>query len=303
MLTFLEKERLCEREFEMNGPFWHLYTDGTQMENIFTSEEELDIGMVLLAVSCLLSPSVRLVTFQLMRNHIHLVLAGERQACLDLFSGFKQRLVKVYGKRETIVDWSKFYAEILSINDLKSLRNEIVYTNRNAFVADPSFTPFNYPWGGGCAYFSPILDRLPVRSVQQLGLTKGRKLTHCRELDGLENLKFVGETVFVPSFCSIGLGERMFHNARSYFNSLTRNAEAFSQIAARLKDVMFMTDDEIYAVAVKYAEEKCNSRLSLLNPENKVQLAKELHFRYNASNQQLRRILKMDIKILNEMFP
>ena len=164
MLTFLEKERLCEREFEMNGPFWHLYTDGTRMENIFTSDEELDIGMVLLAVSCLLSPSVRLVTFQLMRNHIHLVLAGERQACLDLFEGFRQRLIKVYGKRETIVDWSEFHAEILSINDLKSLRNEIVYTNRNAFVADPSFTPFNYPWGGGCAYFSPILDRLPARS-------------------------------------------------------------------------------------------------------------------------------------------
>lgn len=303
MLTFLEKERLCEREFEMNGPFWHLYTDGTRMENIFTSDEELDIGMVLLAVSCLLSPSVRLVTFQLMRNHIHLVLAGERQACLDLFEGFRQRLIKVYGKRETIVEWSEFHAEILSINDLKSLRNEIVYTNRNAFVADPSFTPFNYPWGGGCAYFSPILDRLPARSVKELGLTRGRRLTHCRDLGGLDNLRFVGETVYVPSFCCVFLGERMFHDARSYFNSLTRNAEAFSQIAARLKDLIFLTDDEIYAVAVGYAEEKCNSRLSLLSPENKVQLAKELHFRYNASNQQLRRILRMDIKVLNEMFP
>lgn len=303
MLTFLEKERLCEREFETNGPFWHLYTDGTQMENIFTNDEEMDIGMALLAVSCVLSPSLRLVTFQLMRNHVHLILAGEREACLALFVGYKQRLVKVYGKRETAVDWSKFQAEILPINDLRSLRNEIVYTNRNAFVANPSYTPFNYPWGGGCAYFSPILDRLPVKSVKELGLTKGRRLTHCRELDGLENLRFVGETVFVPSFCSISLGERIFQDARSYFNSLTRNAEAFSQIAARIKDKVFMTDDEIYAVAVRYAEEKCNSRLSLLSPESKIQLAKELHFKYNASNQQLRRILKMDINILNEMFP
>ena len=64
-----------------------------------------------------------------------------------------------------------------------------------------------------------------------------------------------------------------------------------------------MTDDEIYAVAQRYAGEKYNCRLSLLSPESKIQLSKELHFTYNASNQQLRRILKMDINILNEMFP
>ena len=35
----------------------------------------------------------------------------------------------------------------------------------------------------------------------------------------------------------------MFRDARSYFNSLTRNAEAFSQIASRLKDSIFLTDE------------------------------------------------------------
>lgn len=303
MLTFLEKEKLCEREFEMSGPFWHLYTDGTQMENIFTSDEELDIGMAVLAVSCVLDPSVQLVTFQLMFNHIHLILAGARDRCLLVFDRFKQQLVKVYGKRANAVDWTGFKAEILSINDLNALRNEIIYTNRNAFVANPSYTPFNYPWGGGCAFFTPILNRLPLKSIKELGLTKGRRLTHSRNLNGLENLRFVGETVHIPSFCNINLGERMFHDARSYFNSLTRNAEAFSQIATRLKDQVFLTDDEIYAVAQRHAVEKYNCRLSLLSPECKIELSKELHFRYNASNQQLRRILKMDINILNEMFP
>ena len=40
----------------------------------------------------------------------------------------------------------------------------------------------------------------------------------------------------------------MFRDARSYFNSLTRNAEAFSQIASRLKDSIFLTDEELYSV-------------------------------------------------------
>lgn len=303
MMTFLEKERLCEREFEMRGPFWHLFTDGTKMENIFNNEDEMKVGMSALAVSCMLDPSIHLVTFQLMSNHVHLILSGARDACLTLFERFKQRLIRVYRKLGRIVDWTKFQAEILHIDDLKSLRNEIVYVNRNAYVANPIYTPFNYPWGGGCAYFSPVINLLPQKSVEDLGLTKGRKLTHCRDLRGLEKLKFVGETVFIPSFCHVEIGESMFHDARSYFNLLTRNSEAFSLIAARLKDKVFLTDDEIYAVAVTYAEEKYNTRLSLLSPECKIQLSKELHFKYNASNNQLRRILKIDIDVLNEMFP
>lgn len=112
------------------------------------------------------------------------------------------------------------------------------------------------------------------------------------------------DIVHIPSFCRIDIGERMFRDARSYFNSLTRNAEAFSQIAERLKDTVFLTDDEMYAAAVRYAEQNYSNRqLASLSPDQKIRLAKELHFRYNASNQQLRRLLRLDIGLLNELFP
>ena len=96
----------------------------------------------------------------------------------------------------------------------------------------------------------------------------------------------------------------MFQDARSYFNSLTRNAEAFSQIAERLKDTIFLTEDELYQVALKYSESHFDSRnLTILSGEQKIQLAKELHFKYKAGNQQIRRILRLELSILNEMFP
>lgn len=120
----------------------------------------------------------------------------------------------------------------------------------------------------------------------------------------IEDLKFHGDVAYIPSFCRTDIGESMFRDARSYFNSLTRNAESFSQIAQRLKDSVFLTDDEMYAVAAKYAESSFGNRqLGLLDPEQKIQLCKELHFKYNASNQQIRRLLKLDLNILNELFP
>ena len=304
MSTYAEKERECERVFEMSGPFWHLYTDGRLMEDFLRSEEDFKTAMTSLAVTAILFPKVRIITFELMGNHVHFILNGYAEDCLEFFRMFKARVRRVLHSYERIINWDCFCAEILSIDSLSALRNEIIYVNRNGFVVNPQYTPFNYPWGGGGAYFTPIFRMLPAKSVRELGFNKARELTHYRDVKSLEGLKFVGDIAYIPSFCRTDIGESMFRDARSYFNSLTRNAEAFSQIAERLKDSIFLTDEELYAAAVRYADKAFGSRqLTLLSPEQKIQLARELHFRYNASNQQIRRLTKLDIGILNELFP
>lgn len=304
MLTFAEKERECERLFEKSGPFWHLYTDGRVMEDFLCTEKDFKTAMTALAVAAVLCKKVGIITFELMSNHIHMILNGESDECLELFGRFKARLRRILKTNGRVINWEAFKADILPIETLNALRNEIIYVNRNAFVANPQFTPFSYPWGGGCAFFLPCLNLLPVRSLKEVGFNKARELTHFREIRLIENLKFLGDVAYIPSFCRTDIGESMFRDARSYFNSLTRNAEAFSQIAQRLKDSVFLTDEEMYAAATMYAEKTYGNRqLSLLNPEQKIQISKELHFKYNASNQQIRRLLKLDIGILNELFP
>lgn len=303
MKTFAEKERACEIAFEECGPFWHVYTDGTGMEDIFCCEEDFKLGMTLLAVCAVLSPWVELVTFELMSNHVHLIMRGDREECLALFETFKRRLRRVFTKMGRVVDWGRFQPHVIEIETLKALRNEIIYANRNAYVANCQHTPFSYPWGGGWAYFSPVVSLLPIKSVLELGCNRVRMLTHYRDVSDLASLKFVGDVPFIPSFCRIDIGERMFQDPRSYFHLLSRNAEAFSQIASRLKDTVFLTDDEMFVVAARCAAEMFSSKLNVLTPDQRIQLARKLHFDYNASNQQLRRVLKLDVSILNEMFP
>ena len=96
----------------------------------------------------------------------------------------------------------------------------------------------------------------------------------------------------------------MFRDARSYFNSLTRNAEAFSQIAAKLKDSIFLTDDELYFALCSYISKEYSVKTpSELSPQQKIDTARHLHFSFNASNQQLRRMLRIELAILEELFP
>lgn len=304
MSTFVEKELICEKAFNEYGPFWHLYTDGTKMENVFCSNEDMILVMTAIAVEKSMSEDVMIITFEIMKNHLHFIIAGGSDACLDFFARLKRRIMRMFSSTDKVIDWGNFQASILPIDNLKSLRNEIVYVNRNAFVANPDYTPYSYPWGGGCAYFNELLQLLPVCSLAKISISKQRELARCRDVSRLGCLSFVGNIPYIPSFCRIDVGEKMFRDAQTYFYSLTRNAEAFSQIAVRLKDVVFLTDDEVFSVAVKYAEAKFSeSKLTLLRPEQKIQLAKELHFKYNASNQQLRRLLKLDLKILSELFP
>ena len=304
MPTFAERERECERLFQQSGPFWHLYTDGKKMTDFLCTEEEFNSAMIALAVVTVVFTKVRIITFELMSNHIHLILNGRKEECLELFERFKLRIRKILRMTDRIIDWTRFKADILQIESLNTLRNEIIYVNRNGFVVNPRYTPFSYPWGGGYAYFSPVINHLPAKTLKELGFNRSREITHFREIRTIDVLRFVNSVVFIPSFCRIDIGEGMFRDARSYFNSLTRNSEAFSQIAQRLKDSVFLTDDEMYAVAVMYAEKTFgNKQLPILSPEQKIQLSKELHFKYNASNQQIRRITKLDLNILNELFP
>mgnify|MGYP003445350746 FL=1 len=174
MWTFAEKERECERLFEKSGPFWHLYTDGRVMEDFLCTEEDFKIAMTALAVAAVLFKKVRIITFELMSNHIHMILNGESDECLELFGRFKARLRRILKTNGRVINWEAFKADILPIETLNALRNEIIYVNRNAFVANPQFTPFSYPWGGGCAFFLPCLNLLPVRSLKEVGFNKAR---------------------------------------------------------------------------------------------------------------------------------
>ena len=303
-LSYSEQESICESNFIDNGPYWHLYTDGTKMQNIFCNEEDFMIGAWCLAAALHLCPSVRGITFELMGNHLHLILAGQKEDCIMVFEIFESRIKQVFAKTGRIINWSNFKMDILPIEDIKALRNEIIYVNRNAFAANPTYTPYSYPWGGGCAYFCPWLKHIKTTPLGNMKVNTQRALLHTRDVAPFAQLIEVGGMPFIPSFCDISLGESMFRDARSYFNSLTRNAEAFSQIASRLKDAIFLTDEELYSVICSHISKEYSVKTpSQLSPQQKIDTARHMHFVYNATNQQLRRMLRLDLSILEELFP
>lgn len=303
-LTFSQKESICQDIFDAKGPFWHLCSDGSEMQDFLLVPQDYIEATNLCAAAIYRNNKATILTYELMSNHFHFVLSGQREPCIefaeDYFSSIR-RLFKSLGKA---IDWSRFKYNLYPIEDLRALRNEILYVNRNAYLVHSQYTPYSYPWGGGISFFNPVIKHLSSLDCENISLRLKRSLLHCRDTEPYKGLKFFMNIAYIPSFCNIALAESLFTDARSYHSSLNRNAEAFGIISKKLNDSLCLTDDELYSVAVHISKERFNcNKFYLLEPSNKIELAKELHYKYKASNQQLRRLLRIDSYILNELFP
>ena len=124
--------------------------------------------------------------------------------------------------------------------------------------------------------------------------------------------KFTKEYEFLPqrgyvspaSFCAIALAESLYQDPRHYFHLISRQVESYTQIANELGDSVIYTDSEIYSAIVGVSLKQYNVKnLTLLGKNEKLELAKLMHYNYNASNKQIKRMLKLDDSLLAQLFP
>lgn len=302
--SFYSLEQNCEHDFIINEPFWHLYTDGNQASIIFTSEADFIVGMNLMAVSTIRYPSIKVYTFTLMNNHVHLIISGDGNHCIEFFEYFRNRLQRYFARNGRCMNLSRFKGSIIRITDLKMLRNEIAYVNRNGYSAHTKYTPFSYPWSAGGAYFNPIAKELPKEPLCRFPLKTRREICKSRDADLPEHI-MVYKGIILPScYCHISEGENFFRSASHYFYNISKNYDAYSAIADRLHESVFITDEEMYSVVAMLSIKHHNIKQpSLLSAKEKIEMARIMHRNYNASNRQIRNILKLGKEIVEELFP
>ena len=106
------------------------------------------------------------------------------------------------------------------------------------------------------------------------------------------------------SFCAVNDAENLFRNASQYLSTITKNVESQKEIAAQIGEKIFYNDNELYSIVIRMSKEQYGEpRPTLLPKDGKINIAKELHFDYNASNKQISRMLNLDIGFVSNMFP
>ena len=303
MINFSEAERICEIVFSELGKCWHLFTSENNTI-IFRNAAEFQKGMWAFGIAVLLCPQIRVLTFELMSNHLHVTLAGEEQQIREFFALFKSILSKALrddGRQGALTGFECSLRQITTLNDA---RNVVVYNNRNGFLVPPEFTPFSYPYGANSFYFNPA-----ARDYYQCA----RKIASNASIERMVKTH-VGRAISSPvytvqgqisplCFCDIDSGERLFRNASHYLNCLSKNVESQKLIAQEIGERIFYTDDELYSTVFALSMKKYKLTPAQLSSDAKVEMARTLHHEYNAGNKQISRILKIDNGIVNEWFP
>ena len=89
------REYECESVFHKMGTIFNANTP----ENypvVFSTDEQFKAGMTILAVCAKMYPEIKIYAFQLMSNHIHLVVGGDRQTIQEFFAYYVERLGRYF---------------------------------------------------------------------------------------------------------------------------------------------------------------------------------------------------------------
>ena len=306
MKNFIDKERGCELLFNAGGPYWHAFTSGKTTSVLLVRTEDLTFTMNVIAQAAYeFRPQfttdgrqcggVIIIAFEVMHNHFHFVVAGDPEAIRAFFAFIQKRLSRTIGGVRNLE------LSLKPLENLSALRNCIVYTNRNGYVANHNHTPFSYPWGSGRYYFNDI----PFQNrYSDIYLGPKRQMFRGRAPELPEDWPMIDGYVAPPAYCYINQGMSLFRDAHHYFSALTKNVEAYSELAEALDDQEFLTDDEMFAKVQTIVRDRYKvSSLRDLTKAQKLDLARTLHYDLRSSNGQIRRVLGLTQYEVDNLFP
>ena len=301
MSNFRESESLCESTFASNGPYWHLYTQGQNTPLIFKTEDDFEFAMNVICQSAYEFKEVGIITFEIMGNHLHMLLSGGEEDIMMLFRHIRKRLS--IGLRDEFPQGlpRTFSDSLKPVTSLSAMRNTIAYINRNGYVADQNHTPFSYPWGAGRFYFNHFPITVKFSDMKYLEL---RRVFRGRKPPLPEDYEVINGHISPTSYCKIDFGETLFRNAHHYFSLIYRNVEAFNEMAVELGDIEVNTDNELYSQMSQIIRKKFGVQSSRdISKAQRFELAGILHYQYRSSNSQICRVLNLSQFEVDSLFP
>lgn len=287
----------------MDTSFFHLCTSEDHSD-IFVRESDFKTAINVLALCISLFDGVKLYCFELMSNHLHMLLSGSREEIESFFRFYIKMLFRCFKSEGSTKDLLELPFKCHPVDSLDYLMNVIVYIHRNASVADKKVSPYTYRWGTGRYYFNPEALARYNACKQRVYLCQRQQFSHSRKFDNVTGLFEIDNCISPFSFCEIEEGERVFSGAGQYLFMLAKNVESSRAISAEIGESITYNDYELYPVLTKAAVKMFDiSDISTLSANQKMQLAKMLHYDYNSGNKQICRLLKINIAVVDELFP
>ncbi len=276
---------------------WHFCTDGNAVSGIFQNDADFMHGMNRIYIGSL-KFRVIILAFCLMDTHIHFILYGEYDQCLNFINEYlratSRYLFFTYKEKHKL---AKVPVSAQKITDDLYLKTAICYVLKNPTVAGIQFNPYDYPWSSAALYFrkeglwtSPAWTAMDGISSVRLSYREKREILHTA-IKIPENVSVVGNMVFPGEYVSYDIVEKIFRTSKSFSYFMGQNKEfeiearegTLSQLSMPLKELQQYRDEVLL-------QEFGARTLRSLDVGKRMKLAKILRSKYNCSVKQLCRV-------------
>ena len=186
MTNFYDSQAICEFTFSKLCPCWHMFTP----ENcpiIFTTVEDYKVGVSLFGIAALICRNVKVITFELMSNHIHATICGSEEDIREFFRLFRSLLNKYFKGMGRGSLPELFECSLRVIETLDDMRNVVVYNNRNGYLVHPEHSPFSYPFGANSYFFNPSAKDYYISARTKIKTKDLEKLAHTHAVRDIQN--------------------------------------------------------------------------------------------------------------------
>lgn len=280
-----EKKARAEIRAREKGDY-HFCTDGLKGAKLFNSVAEYAFGMILLGLICI-RYSITIYAFSLMPNHIHIILNGTGDACLQAFDFLKRRFTARLKKDGYPPLPEDYWFKLVPIETPEQMKSEILYVLRNALEAELGMAE-GYVWSSGWLYYSDFLEILKQQPAPPMTL-KGRNKWTGGEDEIPESWHFHSYLGLLPdAFVDTSLVLKLFPAPKDLQTALVKDYETFFQIAGRLGEMVSFNKAETEGIVSQTLQKRFEGRrLRELTDTEKGKLAIILNREFGLSSYQI----------------
>lgn len=222
---------------------YHLCLDRLEGRWLFHTPEDYRLGMASIALAYL-KFGILVFAFELMPNHMHIILRGTGEQCVRTFSFIKRRLSEQLLRRGYPVLPEGYGFKLIPISNQDALKSQILYTLRNPYEKDYC-TPGGHPWGSGYLYFNELADYIRGKTVSAMHKADVRRMAGSNEKlpDNWEIHPVLG--ILPRNYIQADRVEKLFSSAKEYLTRLVKEYETLVKIARSLEDEVVFSEAEV----------------------------------------------------------
>ena len=260
--------------------YYHLCTDGWKEGQIFQNPEQSRIGVAAIALATL-KYDVVIYAYELMPNHIHIVLSATGSVCVDVFAFLKQRINYMLGQDGCRQLSRKYDFKLIPIDTPEALRRNILYLARNPY--EKGFClPGAHLWGSSYLVYNQFVNIIRGTPVEQMSIREVRRLTGSRETFPPQWEIHPALGILPVSFVNIEKVLSLFRSPKEYMTRLVKDYESYVSISNALEEEISFSQEEVQDVMSQTARSMFPDKsFGKLTEQDKCRLAVELHNRYH----------------------